>query len=135
MPAASAVPGMSSTPSMRPMSQSWRLGATGAKPTPQLPITTVVTPCQQEGVSSGSHVICPSKCVWMSTKPGVTSSPSASTVSRPSASMRPMAAITPSSMARSARKGGAPVPSTMTPLRMTRSCIPSLPAPLRARQR
>ena len=37
-PSASAVPGMSSTPSSRPMSQSWRSGAAGAKPTPQLPI-------------------------------------------------------------------------------------------------
>ena len=62
-------------------------------------MTTVVTPCQQEGVSSGSQVIWPSKCVWMSTKPGVTMSPVASTFSRPSASMRPMAEILPSSMA------------------------------------
>ena len=31
-------------------------GRTGAKPTPQLPITTVVTPCQHDGVSSGSQV-------------------------------------------------------------------------------
>ncbi len=101
MPAERAVPGMSSTPSMRPMSHSWRLGATGAKPTPQFPITTVVTPCQQEGVSSGSHVIWPSKCVWISTKPGATTMPVASMVSRPSASMRPMALILPSSMAMS----------------------------------
>ena len=32
MPADSAAPGMSSTPSIRPMSHSWRSGATGAKP-------------------------------------------------------------------------------------------------------
>ena len=51
MPSDSAAPGMSSTPSIRPMSQSWRSGGTGAKPTPQLPITTVVTPCQHDGVS------------------------------------------------------------------------------------
>ena len=31
-------------------------GRTGANPTPQLPITTVVTPCQLDGVTSGSHV-------------------------------------------------------------------------------
>ena len=34
--------------------------AAGAKPTPQLPITTVVTPCQIDGVSSGSQVTWPS---------------------------------------------------------------------------
>ena len=50
MPALSAAPGMSSTPSMRPISHSCRSGATGAKPTPQLPMTTVVTPCQHDGV-------------------------------------------------------------------------------------
>ena len=32
------------------MSHSCRSGRTGAKPTPQLPITTVVTPCQHDGV-------------------------------------------------------------------------------------
>ena len=53
-------PGMPSTPSISPMSQSWRSGAAGAKPTPQLPITTVVTPCHSDGVSSGSHVTWPS---------------------------------------------------------------------------
>ena len=56
----SDAPGMPSTPSMSPMSQSWRSGAAGAKPTPQLPITTVVTPCQIDGVSSGSQVTWPS---------------------------------------------------------------------------
>jgi len=56
MPTERAAPGMSSTPSIRPMSHSWRSGFTGANPTPQLPITTVVTPCQHDGVSSGSHV-------------------------------------------------------------------------------
>jgi hypothetical protein len=35
-------------------------GRTGAKPTPQFPITTVVTPCQLDGVSIGSHVTWPS---------------------------------------------------------------------------
>ena len=33
------------------MSRSWSLGRTGAKPTPQLPITTVVTPCPDDGSS------------------------------------------------------------------------------------
>ena len=60
MPSDSAAPGMSSTPSMRPISQSWRSGAAGAKPTPQLPMTRVVTPCQHVGVRSGSQVTWPS---------------------------------------------------------------------------
>ena len=51
---------MSSTPSINPISQSCRSGRAGAKPTPQLPITTVVTPCHDDGVMSGSHVTCPS---------------------------------------------------------------------------
>ncbi len=51
---------MPSTPSMSPMSQSRRSGAAGAKPTPQLPMTTVVTPCHSDGVSSGSQVTWPS---------------------------------------------------------------------------
>ena len=81
-PRDSAAPGMSSTPSIRPMSHSCGRACTGANPTPQLPITIVVTPCQHVGVSSGSQVTWPSKCVCTSTKPGVTSAPSASTVSR-----------------------------------------------------
>jgi hypothetical protein len=39
-----AVPGMSSTPSINAISQSSAPGRTGANPTPQLPVTTVVTP-------------------------------------------------------------------------------------------
>ena len=35
-------------------------GRTGAKPTPQLPMIAVVTPCQLEGASSGSQVAWPS---------------------------------------------------------------------------
>ncbi len=35
-------------------------GLTGAKPTPQLPITTVVTPCQLDGAKTGSQVAWPS---------------------------------------------------------------------------
>ena len=60
MPSAMAEPGMSSTPSMRSMSQPWRSGAAGAKPTPQLPMTTVVTPCQELGVTHGSQETCAS---------------------------------------------------------------------------
>ena len=60
MPSASAVPGMSSTPSIRLISQAWRAGSAGAKPTPQFPITIVVTPCQHEGDSSESQETWPS---------------------------------------------------------------------------
>ena len=37
-----------------------RAGAPGAKPTPQLPMTTVVTPCHDDGVSRSSQVAWPS---------------------------------------------------------------------------
>src|ERR1700719_2615581 len=114
---------MSSTPSIKPMSHAWRSGFTGANPTPQLPITIVVTPCQQLGVSSGSQVTCPSKCVWTSTKPGVTSAPSASTVSRAFPSTPPTSVITPSVIAMSAERAAAPVPSTTDPPLITRSCM------------
>jgi hypothetical protein len=43
---------MSSTPSIKPISHSCRSGAAGAKPTPQLPMTTVVTPCHELGAIS-----------------------------------------------------------------------------------
>src|SRR6516225_4822168 len=114
---------MSSTPSMSWTSQSSAPGRTGAKPTPQLPITTVVTPCQHVGVSSGSHVTWPSKCVWTSTKPGVTSAPSASTFSRANSLTRPTSVTTPSVIATSAVRPGAPVPSTTVPPLINRSCM------------
>src|SRR5205823_6019538 len=116
---------MSSTPSMRPMSHACRSGLTGAKPTPQLPMTIVVTPCQQLGVSMGSQVTWPSKCVCTSTNPGVTSAPSASTVSRAAPFTLPTSVMTPSVIATSAVRAGAPVPSTTDPPLITRSCMPS----------
>lgn len=64
--------GMSSTVSIIPASSSRSLGLHGANVTPQLPMSTVVTPCQLTGVRSGSQPIWASRCVWMSTKPGVT---------------------------------------------------------------
>ena len=60
MPSVSAVPGMSSTPSISWISHSSSPGRTGAKPTPQLPATTVVTPWPDDGSSSASHVAWPS---------------------------------------------------------------------------
>ena len=47
-------------PSMSEMRRSCASGRTGAKPTPQLPMTAVVTPCQLDGVMRSSHVACPS---------------------------------------------------------------------------
>jgi hypothetical protein len=43
---------MSSTPSISSISQLRSCGFAGAKPTPQLPITTVVTPCHDDGAST-----------------------------------------------------------------------------------
>ena len=60
MPSLSAVPGMSSTPSMRPISHFSEPGRTGANPTPQLPATMVVTPWPDDGSRIGSHVAWPS---------------------------------------------------------------------------
>ena len=45
---------------MSEMSRGCASGRTGAKPTPQLPMTAVVTPCQLDGVIRSSHVACPS---------------------------------------------------------------------------
>src|SRR4051794_15545753 len=125
MPSASAAPGMSSTPSMSPINQSCLSGLAGAKPTPQFPITIVVTPCQQLGVSIGSHVTCPSKCVCTSTKPGVTSAPSASIFVWARPATLPTSVMMPSVIATSAVRAGAPVPSTTVPPLITRSCIGS----------
>ena len=52
--------GMSSTPSMTLISVSRSCGRQGAKPTPQLPISTVVTPWPEDGVKRSSQVTCPS---------------------------------------------------------------------------
>ncbi|CNK44319.1 Uncharacterised protein [Mycobacterium tuberculosis] len=60
MPSVSAVPGMSSTPSINSINHSSVPGRTGAKPTPQLPVTTVVTPWPLDGSSKLSQLTCPS---------------------------------------------------------------------------
>ena len=61
-------------------------GRHGANVTPQLPSTTLVTPCQHLDVAIGSHASWASRWVWMSTKPGVTIAPAAS-MSRPLGSL------------------------------------------------
>ena len=123
-PSARAVPGMSSTPSSMPMSHACcsGVGRAGANPTPQLPITIDVTPWMLLGARMGSHVACPSKCVWMSTNPGVTTRSSASISRRPRPWTRGSTSVMiPSETATSATLGAVPVPSTTEALRMTRS--------------
>ena len=92
---------------------------TGAKVTPQLPITTDVTPCQHELEPIGSQASCASRCVWMSTNPGVTTLPTASISVRPGVSTVPTAVILSPSMATSATVASLPLPSTTKPPRMT----------------
>jgi hypothetical protein len=59
-PSVMTTPGMSSTPAITSTSTSWSSWRQGAKPTPQLPITTVVTPCADEGVRRSDQMDCPS---------------------------------------------------------------------------
>ncbi|CFN99236.1 Uncharacterised protein [Bordetella pertussis] len=59
-PSCSAMPGMSSTPSISSIRLPRSAARTGANPTPQLPITTVVTPCQLDGARREFQMICPS---------------------------------------------------------------------------
>ncbi len=59
-PSSSTTAGMSSTPSMRATVQARSSDLTGANPTPQLPITTVVTPWAAEVSRRGSQRLCPS---------------------------------------------------------------------------
>src|SRR5437867_3675477 len=121
MPASMAAGGMSSA--------RWRLRTTrclfssahGARVKPQLPITTEVMPCQQDEVPSGSQKICASMWVWPSTKPGVTTWPSASTTSRARSRMRPIVTMRPWRTPTSARYRGRPDPSTTVPFLITRS--------------
>jgi hypothetical protein len=54
------ISGMSSMPSISRTRLSRDPGRHGAKPTPQLPMTTVVTPCPDDGPSVCSHVAWPS---------------------------------------------------------------------------
>ena len=55
MPATRASNAMPSTFSSVRAMVSRCSGRVGAMPNPQLPMTTLVTPCQHDGVRSGSH--------------------------------------------------------------------------------
>jgi hypothetical protein len=59
-PSASATPGMSSTPSISADQLGLAPGTCGAKPTPQLPITSVVTPWWMLGLKLSSQLAWPS---------------------------------------------------------------------------
>ena len=72
MPAAIVVARTASLRSSVSMARSRSSGLTGAKPKPQLPITTDVTPCQPDIVHQGSQKICESKWVCRSMTPGAT---------------------------------------------------------------
>ena len=80
MPARSASSDMPSTCVRFCMVRSRSAGRHGAIVKPQLPITAVVTPRAGDGARVGSQVICASKWVWLSTIPGISARPSASTV-------------------------------------------------------
>ena len=60
MPAFMTSYGMASTLTRSCIRISRVVGFTGATPTPQLPMMTVVTPCHGEHVTIGSHAICAS---------------------------------------------------------------------------
>ena len=60
MPACSTSKGIASTFTRSRIAISRASGRHGAMPTPQLPITTEVTPCHEDGVSAPSQQICAS---------------------------------------------------------------------------
>jgi hypothetical protein len=60
MPSRIASSPIASVRDMVSMARSRSAARTGAKPKPQLPSTTLVTPCQPETVHQGSHWICAS---------------------------------------------------------------------------
>jgi hypothetical protein len=103
MPACIASAGMSSARSRFFTTRCFSSGRQGARVKPQLPMTTLVTPCQHEHVPRGSHATCASMWVWPSMKPGATTRWRASTSSRPRAWMVPMRAMRSPRMPTSAR--------------------------------
>jgi hypothetical protein len=60
MPSVIAASPIASVRDIVSIARSRSAGRTGAKPKPQLPSTTVVTPCQPEMLHHGSHWICAS---------------------------------------------------------------------------
>ena len=95
-PARSASSDIPSTRDSILQSQPTSSGEAGATENPQLPRTTVVTPCQLAGDAVGSKWSWASKCVCRSTNPGATTRPVASMTSAPDTGTRPTALIRPS---------------------------------------
>src|SRR6266404_1875040 len=107
---------------MRPSMNARDASDTGAYVQPQLPTTSVVTPCRIVLCAAGFVSRVKSLWLWGSTNPGQMTRPAASIVwwaSAPSSS--PTAVMRPSSIATSPRNGAAPVPSTTSPSRISRS--------------
>src|SRR5437867_7464817 len=108
----------------------WREASeTGAYVQPQLPTTSVVTPCRIVLSAFGLARIDQSLWLCGSTKPGQTIRPAASrTRSARCAPAGPTCAIRPPSSSTSPRNGAFPEPSTTTPSRTSRSVMgrPSL---------
>ncbi len=121
MPSASAVGSMSSARSRLRTTSARSADRTGASVNPQFPITAVVTPCQHELLPDGSQNTWASMWVWPSTKPGVTTCPSASISRAPRSSTRPTRAMRSPTMPTSATKDPRPEPSTTRPPRITTS--------------
>ena len=114
---------MSSTASRQRAIHSRSPGRQGARAKPQLPMITLVTPCQHEQLPSGSHATCASIWVWPSMKPGARISPSPSTTRFAGARIRPISAMRPPATPTSARNRGAPEPSTTSAPRTSRSRV------------
>src|SRR5215470_4420255 len=121
MPASMAAGGMSSARCRLRTTRCLFSFAHGASVKPQLPMTTLVMPCQHDEVPSGSQKICASMCVWPSMKPGVTTWPSASSTSRARSRIRPIVTTRPCRTPTSARYRGSPDPSITVPFLITRS--------------
>jgi hypothetical protein len=113
---------MSSTDSIISASRRWLAFCTGAKVTPQLPINAVVTPWKVLDFISGSQPICASICVCGSMNPGETILSVASMVRAAATPFKsPIRAMRSPSMATSALKPSAPVPSITVPPLIIRS--------------
>ena len=104
-----ALPGGSAPPS-----------SNGAKLKPQLPMTTLVTPCSNLKGKLGVVSNAASSCACTSTKPGASARPLAA-ISRLPAFPGPTRAMRSPSMCTSAIRGGCPEPSTTRASRMLRS--------------
>src|SRR5262247_2529775 len=95
----------------------------GTTPEPQLPTTSVVTPCITLKGMVGPRSTAKSSGLCTSMKPGVTAIPRASISVRPRSVTTPTAAIRSPATATSAGTPGAPLPSNTIPPRSTTSNV------------